>query len=139
MNFGQERFQWLEQDPYTREKMPFYMTYPMQNTVFEETEYEKDCKRLQEMYPRDARRIQSMVDEECDRMEYEGSMMFDRYPDRLMLEMICHRIYRGLRQEDVEEDGRLHVDEKYFMLVQVMLMQEMYRRRCRHYRCRRWY
>lgn len=46
MNFGQERFQWLEQDPYTREKMPFYMTYPMQNTVFEETEYEKDCKRL---------------------------------------------------------------------------------------------
>ena len=139
MNFGQERFQWLEQDPYTREKMPFYMTYPMQNTVFEETEYENDCKRLQEMYPRDARRIQSMVDEECDRMEYEGSMMFDRYPDRLMLEMICHRIYRGLRPEDVEEDGRLHVDEKYFMLVQVMLMQEMYRRRCRHYRCRRWY
>ena len=66
MNFGQERFQWLEQDPYTREKMPFYMTYPMQNTVFEETEYEKDCKRLQEMYPRDARKIQSMVDEECD-------------------------------------------------------------------------
>lgn len=139
MNFGQERFQWLEQDPYTREKMPFYMTYPMQNTVFEETEYEKDCKRLQEMYPRDARRIQSMVDEECDRMEYEGSMMFDRYPDRLMMEMICRRIYRGLRPEDVEEDGRLHVDEKYFMLVQVMLMQEMYRRRCRHYRCRRWY
>ena len=139
MNFGQERFQWLEQDPYTREKMPFYMTYPMQNTVFEETEYEKDCKRLQEMYPRDARRIQSMVDEECDRMEYEGSMMFDRYPDRLMMEMICRRIYRELRSEDVEEDGRLHVDEKYFMLVQVMLMQEMYRRRCRHYRCRRWY
>ena len=92
MNFGQERFQWLEQDPYTREKMPFYMTYPMQNTVFEETEYEKDCKRLQEMYPRDARKIQSMVDEECDRMEYEGSMMFDRYPDRLMMEMICRRI-----------------------------------------------
>ena len=139
MNFGQERFQWLEQDPYTREKMPFYMTYPMQNTVFEETEYEKDCKRLQEMYPRDARKSQSMVDEECDRMEYEGSMMFDRYPDRLMMEMICRRIYRGLRPEDVEEDGRLHVDEKYFMLVQVMLMQEMYRRRCRHYRCRRWY
>ena len=105
------------------------MTYPMQNTVFEETEYEKDCKRLQEMYPRDARRIQSMVEEECDRMEYEGSMMFARYPDRLMTEMICRRISRGLRPEDVEEDGRRHVDEKYFMLVQVMLMQERYRRR----------
>jgi hypothetical protein len=45
MNFGQERYSWMEQDPYTGDKMPFYMTYPMQNTLFEETEYEKDCIR----------------------------------------------------------------------------------------------
>ena len=35
MNFGQERYSWMEQDPYTGDKMPFYMTYPMQNTLFE--------------------------------------------------------------------------------------------------------
>ena len=58
--------------------------------------------------------------------------------DKNFKKMVAN-FYRGLRPEDVEEDGRLHVDEKYFMLVQVMLMQEMYRRRCRHYRCRRWY
>lgn len=39
MNFGQERYSWMEQDPYTGDKIPFYMTYPMQNTLFEETEY----------------------------------------------------------------------------------------------------
>ena len=128
MSLGQERYPWMGQDPYTREKIPFYMTYPMQNTLYEETEYEKDCRRLQELYPRDARMIQRLVDRECDRMEYEGSMMFDRYPDRLMLELICRNIYR-----------ELNPDEKYFQLIQVMLMQEMYRRRCRHYRCRRWY
>ena len=139
MDFGPKYFEYMDsvyQDGYRR---PFYETYAARNYFNEEAEYDRDCCRLQEMYPRDARKIQSMVDEECDRMEYEGSMMFDRYPDRLMMEMICRRIYRGLRPEDVEEDGRLHVDEKYFMLVQVMLMQEMYRRRCRHYRCRRWY
>ena len=38
MNFGQERYSWMEQDPYTGDKMPFYMTYPMQNTLFEETD-----------------------------------------------------------------------------------------------------
>ena len=139
MSFGQERYPWVEQDPYAREKMPFYMTYPMQNTMFEETEYEKDCRRLQEMYPRDVRNIQKLVDRECDRMEYEGSMMFDRYPDRLMMELICRRIYRELNPQDVEEDGKLNPEERYFQLIQVMLMQEMYRRRCRHYRCRRWY
>lgn len=139
MSFGQERYPWMEQDPYTREKMPFYMTYPMQNTMFEESEYEKDCRRLQELYPRDARNIQKLVDRECDRMEYEGSMMFDRYPDRLMLEVIYRRIYRELNPQDVDESGKLNPQEQYFQLIQVMLMQEMYRRRCRHYRCRRWY
>lgn len=139
MSFGQERYPWMGQDPYTREKIPFYMTYPMQNILYEETEYEKDCRRLQELYPRDARMIQRLVDRECDRMEYEGSMMFDRYPDRLMLELICRNIYRELNPKDVDESGKLNPDEKYFQLIQVMLMQEMYRRRCRHYRCRRWY
>ena len=66
-------------------------------------------------------------------------MMFDRYPDRLMMELICRRIYRELNPQDVEEDGKLNPEERYFQLIQVMLMQEMYRRRCRHYRCRRWY
>ena len=107
MNFGQERYSWMEQDPYTGDKMPFYMTYPMQNTLFEE--------------------------------EYEGSMMYDRYPDRLMLEMLCRKIYRELNPDHIDEEGRLQVEERYFHLIQVMLMQEMYRRRCRHYRCRRWY
>ena len=72
-------------------------------------------------------------------MEYEGSMMYDRYPDRLMLEMLCRKIYRELNPGHIDEEGRLQVEERYFHLIQVMLMQEMYRRRCRHYRCRRWY
>ena len=120
-------------------KLPYYMAYPMPLLYDDERLERRDFEYMKSMYPETAKRALPFVEEECDRMEYEGSMMFDRYPDRLMMEMICRRIYRGLRPEDVEEDGRLHVDEKYFMLVQVMLMQEMYRRRCRHYRCRRWY
>ena len=39
-------------------------------------------------------------------MEYEGSMMYDRYPDRLMLEMLCRKIYRELNPDHIDErDG----------------------------------
>ena len=107
-------------------KIPFYMTYPMQNTVFEEMEYEKDCKRLQEMYPRDARRIQSMVDEECDRMEYDGSMMYDEYPDRLQLRLMCRRIYDKAEKEE-NDPGTWLMD-----LIEVMTYQELCRRRAEH-------
>ena len=81
-------------------KIPFYMTYPMQNIFLEEAEYERDMERLKNMYPQDVRNVQRMVEEECDKMEYEGSMMFDESPDRLMLRQICDRIYQRLMEEE---------------------------------------
>ena len=84
-------------------KTPFYMTYPMQNIFLEEMEYERDMERLKRLYPEEVRQIQELVEDECDKMEYEGSMMFDETPDRLMLRQICDRIYQGIAQpEDFE-------------------------------------
>ena len=119
--------------------IPFYMAYPFLLPLDQEQAQEKDLQVMKSFYSRRAARIQEKVDRECDRMEYEGSMMYDRYPDRLMLEMLCRKIYRELNPDHIDEEGRLQVEERYFHLIQVMLMQEMYRRRCRHYRCRRWY
>ena len=55
----------------------------------EEREQERDRKVMQSFYSRTASRIQEKVDRECDRMEYDGSMMFDEYPDRRMMEHLC--------------------------------------------------
>lgn len=149
MDFGQEYYDMFGGQ--AGEKIPFYMTYPMRNSFLEEAEYDRDCRRLQEMYPRDARRIQELVSRECDKMEHEGSMMFDEYPDRLLFRMICRRIRqelsaagagtRGIPAE--QEMERLSVgpdrNDPFMHLIEVMLAQEMYRRRCRYRRCRRWY
>ena len=78
-------------------------------------------------------------------------MMFDEYPDRLLFRMICRRIRqelsaagagtRGIPAE--QEMERLSVgpdrNDPFMQLIEVMLAQEMYRRRCRYRRCRRWY
>lgn len=96
MDYKQElmRMQQYQNAPH----MPFYMSYPIQNIYMTELEYERDMERMKELYPEEARRIQKLVEEECDKMEYEGSMMFDEYPDRLMLKVICERIYRAAAQ-----------------------------------------
>ena len=135
MNFGQERYSWMEQDPYTGDKIPFYMTYPMQNTLFEETEYEKDCRRMQELYPRDARQIQSLVDRECDRMEYGNSVIYDEYPDRLQLQLMCGRIYENVRKN---EERYLEIEKNAQLkdMIELMLYQELYNQRCRNRRTR---
>lgn len=141
MNFGQEYYDnvYGRMPASSEEKIPFYMTYPMKNAFLEEAEYERDCQRLQEMYPKDARKIQALVSEECDKMEYEGSMMFDEYPDRFMIRMICRNIYRDYLENTSDELTGADFNEPICQMIEVMLMQEMYRRRCRYHRCRRWY
>ncbi len=162
-------------------KMPFYMAYPMQTVYMEEMDYARDMQKLKDMYPKEVREIQDMVEEECDKMEYDGSLMFDETPDRLMLRQITDRIYdavsgkntnmniRDFEMEQYEEnmqaeelplEGTLVADRRQGMrpprpshrpgmrppkdqglenLIQVLLFNEMYQRRCRHKRCRRWW
>ena len=145
-------------------KMPFYMSYPMQNLYLTEMEYEKDLDRMKELYPKNVGRILECVEEECDKMEYEGSLMFDEYPDRLMLEMVVDRIYDKVKEneDDMETEqyrgGMEQSQTKSAMpiaaqqrrerrrradrlrdLIGVLLNNEMFKRRCRHRRCRRWW
>lgn len=164
------------------QKMPFYMTYPMQNIFLEEAEYERDMDRLKSLYPREVREIQERVEEECDKMEYEGSMMFDEYPDRLMLKQIVDRIFQAVslpQDFEAEQYEAVEANELRMVgpgrppgegrppfgpppgpppfgpppgpprppkpnhglqnLIEVLLYNEMYNRRCRHRRCRRWW
>lgn len=199
-------------------KVPFYMAYPMQTVYMEEMEYARDLEKLKGMYPKEVRSIQEMVEDECDKMEYEGSLMFDEYPDRVMVDRIVKRIYQTaagdqpmLQKVEVEqsdigqyereqyEEGAYEEYQKLDMeaeelplegtlvaqrgpgrppgpppgpgwgpgrppgpppgpgwgpgrppgppprdhglqnLIEVLLFNEMYQRRCRHKRCRRWW
>ena len=82
-------------------QVPFYMSYP-QNIYMTELEYDRDMERMKELYPEEAKQIQGLVEEECDKLEYEGSMMFDEYPDRLMLSRLCNKIYGRVQGQEVE-------------------------------------
>lgn len=138
--------------------LPFLTGYP--DAFLEERKSFEDARRLQSFYPEIARMVQGQVEEECDKMEYEGSMMFDEYPDRLMMRKLAEGItekVKAMAPEEPEEEqpaqnpggtelfgmqagGRRHRpgkrDDWLGDLVQVMLVDEMHRRRCRHRRCR---
>lgn len=142
MDYNKDYFYQMQQ--FDTPKIPFYMSYPMQNLYLTEMEYEKDMDRMKELYPREVKRILECVEDECDRMEYEGSLMFDEYPDRMMLERITERIYQNVTAEDgtmaATQTEAQNVEAVHLKsLIGVILNNEMYRRRCRHRRCRRWW
>ena len=129
---------------YSPQTYPFYAPYQMQmqaglpmqmqGNYLKEMEYEKDLDRMRELYPNEVKKIQKYVDEECDRMEYEGSLMFDEYPDQLMIRRVSRSIYERLDKSAYQDDlmmqevnGRNWLED----FVTVMLLNEMYSRRCR--------
>lgn len=126
------------------QSFPFYMPYPIWMPFEQEREQEKDREVMKSYYSRRAAMIQEKVERECDRMEYDGSMMFDEYPDKFIMEHLCGKIEKELLEEEQEEMKELEMQNRrggndLRDLIGVLLFNEMYRRRCRHRRCRRYF
>lgn len=128
------------------QKLPYYMAYPMTLDFEDERAERMDYEYLRSMYPEIPKTILPYVEEECDRMAYENSMIYDQYPDKLQLRMMCGRICENIKRNkklfrsesmagissDTDHGGRWLRD-----LVEVMLYQELYRRRSGRRRMRR--
>lgn len=115
---------------------PFYTAYANPLIYDGEQMEEKEFALMKSYYPSASRKIQEKVEEECDRLDYEGSRLYDEYPDRFMLHHLCTRIRREVEPELEEQSlSGGFLDE----LVEVLLYQEISRRRCRRGRCRRFF
>lgn len=120
-----------------REFRPYYMQYPIFDRMNEAREERRDIEYMKCMYPKTMRHLQEIVEDECNKLEYDGSMMFDEYPDHVRIRMIVNKIYdryNGVKEESLGGESCRIKD-----VISVMLFNEMYRRRCRRRRCRRWY
>lgn len=115
---------------------PFHAAYSNPFMYEGERMQEEEFKLMKSYYPQTVQRIQERVEEECDLLDYEGSRLYDEYPDKYMLYHLSSRIKESiqpeLRSEAVRES---FLDE----LIQVMFYQEISRRRCRRHRCRRYF
>ena len=68
-----------------RDPLPFYMTYPMPMFWEEEDDAIRDLEYFLQLYPQDAQRYQKKISDILDTMDYNGSMIYDEYPDRMAL------------------------------------------------------
>ena len=117
------------------QKLPYYMVYPMPFAFDDERIERMDFEYMKSLYPDVPKRILPYIEEECDRMEYENSMVYDEYPDKLQLGLMCGRACRNIeKNEKGMEKGEM---ENLRDLVAVMLYQELYKRRSDNRRRRR--
>ncbi len=113
--------------------IPFFMAYPGYLSAFpQETEGEKrwsrDFEYLRQTYPVQVRKYQRRVEEILDKMDYEDSMIYDEYPDRLGLQSLGRIVADTLKKEGGEEPGPAE-DSSLEGLIQVLVCNEICRRR----------
>lgn len=140
------------------------MVYPMPLAYDDERIERRDYEYMKSLYPDVAKRILPYVEEECDRCDCPCSMMYDEYPDRLQLRLMCNRIYDKVCEnekmfftaegyDDVfpekydevegqqlwEDDRRERMRRPDWLrnLIEVMTYQELYKRRQNDRRNRR--
>lgn len=109
------------------------MAYPMP-LIYDDTRIERqDFDYMKSMYPDLAKKVLPHVEDECERMAYEGSVIYDEYPDQLQIRLMCNRVYDKVRKSGIKDEA--HLKE----MIQVLVFHELFRRRCEHRKYRRKY
>ncbi len=105
---------------------------------------EEDWLYMQQLYPNTARKLVYYIEDAADRLEYENSMMFDNYPDRIAVERVVKEIIAVIQENDPalitmpedtavsERKGDQTWDSCMEEMIQIMLLGEMHHRRWRY-------
>lgn len=112
--------------------LPYYMDYPGYQGAKREQEILKDMEYLQQVYPAEVKHYQKRVAQILDKMDYEGSMIYDEYPDYTSIRDMSDSIVRILQNEETGDSKDAGHPEKWIWikeLIQVLLCDEIYKRR----------
>lgn len=82
----------------------FYMAYPQPCLMKEDSTVLRDLEYLQQMYPGQAKMLQKRIAEVLDKVDYEGSLLYDEYPDKWQLYRLGDSIVAILKREEEEKE-----------------------------------
>ena len=145
----------LPMDPFTPWIMPQWNRQMWEPSAKEDPWEMQDSQYWQQLYPEQTRRIQREVSHQCDLLDYEGSVLYDDYPDRIALARICESVYHALTPKEMTGDPTGEPSDSTEItqtrqpnqrpsrwlqdLIEVLLYQEMHERRRHRRQQRRWW
>lgn len=113
--------------------LPFFMTYPYPYVYDEQNRRMQDLEYLQQLYPQEAKKIQKKVLMHVEPIDYNGSFLYDEYPDQLMLYRVVASILSEMKNE-AEKAGEEWTPEKELWMqdmIKLVFYMEVFKRRCK--------
>lgn len=74
-----------------------------ENPWDQDDDFLKDREYMKKMCPKQNRDLIKWVEDVCDEEEYDGSCMYDEYPDRIAVEKMMDKVYERAGRPEPEE------------------------------------
>ena len=111
--------------------LPFYMSYPYPMFYEEQDKMIRDLDYIQQLYPDEAKLMLKHVVTHLERIDYNGSIIYDEFPDRISIYRIVSSILDDIKR-DANNAGNPFSREKELWtqdLIKLVLYQEIFKRR----------
>lgn len=104
------------------------MAYPLPMYYQPEDTVTRDLEYLQQMYPVEAKKYQKTIAEVVDKLDYDGSMIYDEYPDKWQIYRLTQIIVDKIKEQ--QEEQPITMDWDWITeFIQVLLSYEIYKKR----------
>lgn len=70
------------------------------NILLQEDMLLEDMEYLQQMYPAYARKYQAVIKSVIDKADYEGSFIYDQYPDKMMMQRMVNSVVQIIKNDE---------------------------------------
>lgn len=131
MSNGRPNYPNDERDYFDRYRYPYFAD---RNMDMSEDEAMRDLEYWQQMYPADVKKYQKKISDLLDKIDYQDSLIYDEYPDKLALGQLQKQIIASLKKEMTDAISDEISEEKWDFLedlILVILFYEIYKRRRR--------
>ena len=112
--------------------MPFYMTYPYPVFFEEQDHILRDLTYMEQLFPNDAKKVLEKVVRRLQPMDYEGSILYDEFPDRHGIYRIATSILLEMKEEYEKKGESISKEKELYLqdMVKLVLYHEILKRRC---------
>lgn len=118
-----------------RRIVPFYMAYPLPVNYQDEQEMVRDMEYLQSQHSMEIRQLRKHIADTINIMDYEGSMIYDEYPDRFSMERQSKMISENLKKTYEDDEScafhKMLIWDGFEDIVRLLVYDEILKRRHR--------
>lgn len=107
----------------------YYEKYPVMNLARSNYANNLDLEYINTLYPNELAELKYIIEQECDKLDYNGSMIYDECPDKIMFIKKCNEIC-AIANCNCKYEKKCTDKAQLRDVINILFTNEIFKRRC---------